>query len=143
VLNTAVGTSYLAFSPVATRRAILNMLSKSGARGASGKERKVLNRRLAETARRGYAVRAGGTVPNTTSVAVPLLDRRYAVGAIVVSFLSSALSVEEAAAAFVGPLRDAAGEIAESLRASAGAPAARPSGRPIAGDLSVRRTSRK
>jgi IclR family mhp operon transcriptional activator len=141
LLNTAVGAAYLAFSRAATRHAALNLIVHSASDGAVPQNLERMKKSIAEAARRGYAVRRGGTVPNTTSIAVPLISERYAVGSIVVSYLSSALSVEEGSARFVSQLQSAAGEISEGLKGhSIAAPARAETAAPA---LSDNRTKRK
>jgi IclR family mhp operon transcriptional activator len=116
VLGTAMGTAYLAFASAPVRRTVLAMLSKSDdpqCRLAKQPER--LRKILRATVERGYAFRKGGTVANTASIAVPLLKDGQAAGAIVVSFLGTAMPVDEAVRKFLAALQESAAEIARRV----------------------------
>jgi IclR family mhp operon transcriptional activator len=71
-----------------------------------------LNRMIAETAQRGYAIRSEGEFnPKTASIAVPIVRDDVLFGCISIIWIRSALSLEQALANFVTPLRDAAAAI--------------------------------
>jgi IclR family mhp operon transcriptional activator len=116
VLGTAMGTAYLAFASASVRRTVIAVLSKSDdpqCRIAKQPDR--LRKILRTTVERGYAVRKGGTVANTASIAVPLLRNGHAAASIVISFLSSAMPVDDAVTKFLAPLQDSAREIARRI----------------------------
>ena len=67
---------------------------------------------MAETAQRGYAIRNEGEFnPKTASIAVPVVRDDVVFGCISIIWIRSALTVEEAIAKFVAPLRKAAAAI--------------------------------
>ncbi|RZN06337.1 transcriptional regulator [Bradyrhizobium genosp. SA-3] len=69
-------------------------------------------RMIAETAGRGYAVRNEGEFnPKTASIAVPIVRGDIVFGCISIIWIRSALSLDEAIARFVAPLREAAAAI--------------------------------
>ena len=71
-----------------------------------------LARMIAETRARGYAIRNEGEFnPKTASIAVPIVRGEVVFGCISIIWIRSALSLEEAVATCVAPLRDAAAAI--------------------------------
>jgi IclR family mhp operon transcriptional activator len=107
--TTAVGLVYLALSQAAERRQALKLMRLSPAHLAAMPER------LRQVRKSGYAVRVGGTPRNTSSIAVAVTDQGCSKAAVVVSFLTSAIALEEAKKLFVAPLRAAAAEIRRGL----------------------------
>jgi len=107
--TTAVGLVYLAFSRTAERRQALKLMRLSPSRLA------VMPERLRQVRKSGYAVRVGGIPRNTSSIAVAVTDQGCSKAAIVVSFLTSAIELDEAKRLFVAPLRAAAAEISRGL----------------------------
>jgi len=115
VLRSSQGLAYLAFCSREKRRIILDVLGGSAdPLDAIARDEKVTERLLRNTARRGYGLRRGGIVEQTSSIAVPLLVENDAVGAICVTFASSAVSLKEAVGTFLPHLRQAAEQIAAS-----------------------------
>ena len=67
---------------------------------------------IAETAQRGFAIRSEGEFNRkTASIAVPIVRQEVVFGCISIIWVRSALSLDEAAANFVTPLREAAAMI--------------------------------
>jgi IclR family transcriptional regulator, mhp operon transcriptional activator len=115
MLTTAMGLAFLAFSSAEKRRLILNLLRNSSARDDDpAHNAKAVDRLIRSTARRGFGLRQGGIVPQTTSIAVPLIAKNDTLGTIAITFASSALPLEQAVTKFVPVLRDAALEISKS-----------------------------
>jgi IclR family mhp operon transcriptional activator len=128
-LLSAVGRAYLAYCPVKEREEILGRLSKSNNLvDRLAHEPKRLERILAETRQRGYAVRdptfAGGfygTAPQDdglAAIALPLLDNRRVHGAINILWVKTAYTIEVFANRHLADLQAAAQEIVDSLRAA-------------------------
>jgi IclR family mhp operon transcriptional activator len=117
VLETAHGRAFLAFCSKKERRAVLNLLDRSGdPTDDLIKTPHLVTNILHETAKRRYAIRQGRFPENTSSIAVPVIVDDSAVGTLAVSFLSSALSVDQAAGDFLPQLRAIAAEIGRKIR---------------------------
>lgn len=115
ILHTSQGLAYLAFCSRDKRRIILDLLRNStDPLDALARDERETERLLRTTLRRGYGLRRGGIVTQTSSIAVPLLVEDDAVGAICVTFASSAVPVKEAVTKFLPQLREAARQIAAS-----------------------------
>lgn len=113
ILQSSQGLAYLAFCSREKRRIILEILRVStDPLDAIAHDEKETERLLRNTARRGYGLRRGGIVEQTSSIAVPLRIENDAVGAICVTFASSAVPLKEAIAIFLPHLREAAQQIA-------------------------------
>ena len=113
MLRTSAGRAYLAACAPRERELILNHLRRiDEADDRPFLETGRLERMIAETAQRGYAIRSEGEFnPKTASIAVPIVRNDVVFGCISIIWIRSALSLEEALAKFVTPLRDAAASI--------------------------------
>ncbi len=120
VLTTAMGIAFLAFCSPPSRRIVLDLLRDSAdPLDELARDARKTERLLRGTARRGYAYRRGGIRTNTSSIARPVMGEDGAVGAVCITFATSAVSQHEALAQFLPALREAAAEIS----AYAGTPA--------------------
>jgi IclR family mhp operon transcriptional activator len=126
-LLTGVGRAYLAYCPDQERDAIIRRLRKSNKpEDRLARDPKRLERILAETRARGFAIRdpsfvggAYGRPPfddGLAAIVVPLLDRGRVLGSINILFVKTAYTVEEFAARHLTDLQAAAREIVASLR---------------------------
>lgn len=117
MLRTSAGRAYLAACPPRERDMIvshLRRIDEADDRPYLDADR--LARMLAETRERGYAVRNEGEFnPRTASIAVPIVRDAVVFGCISIIWIRSALSLDEAVATCVGPLRDAAATIPVKL----------------------------
>jgi IclR family transcriptional regulator, mhp operon transcriptional activator len=113
MLRTSAGRAYLAACAPRERELILNHLRRiDEADDRPFLETGRLERMIAETAQRGYAIRSEGEFnPKTASIAVPIVRNDVVFGCISIIWIRSALSLEEALAKFATPLRDAAASI--------------------------------
>jgi IclR family mhp operon transcriptional activator len=96
MLLTAPGLAFLAYSPESKCAEIVARclpLSVSDATCADGEG--LIQRKLLDIRRRGYAFRIGGKMPTTSSFAVPVMWRGWAVAAISVMFIRSAVTIRE------------------------------------------------
>jgi IclR family mhp operon transcriptional activator len=125
-LQTGVGRAYLAFCAERERENIVQRLRKSDKpEDQLAHDPRRLDRILAETRNRGYAVRdpgfiggAYGKVPfddGLAAIVVPLLDRTRVHGSINILFVKTAYSVQDFAARHLADLQAAAEEIVSSL----------------------------
>jgi IclR family mhp operon transcriptional activator len=116
VLETAQGRAYLAFCSKQERRIVLDFLNRSGDPVDDLiKLPLAVTRILRDTAKRGYATRKGRFPENTSSIAVPVLVADTAVATVAISFLSSALSLDQAASRFLRQLSKVATEIGSKM----------------------------
>jgi IclR family mhp operon transcriptional activator len=122
VLRTASGRTVLAFSKEAERDAMISILRKRGdPEDIPFLEPQLLTNMVKETRERGYGVRVGGgPIPSsqsdrTSSIAVPIMDRDQVYGALVIIWISTAMTTSEAVARYLEPMRDAAAEIVAAL----------------------------
>ncbi|MBR0828694.1 DNA-binding transcriptional regulator [Bradyrhizobium manausense] len=113
MLRTSAGRAYLAACPPREREMIVNHLRRideADDRPFLDGER--LTRMIAETAKRGYAVRSEGEYnPKTASIAVPIVRDEVVFGCISIIWIRSALTLDEAVTQYVAPLREAAAAI--------------------------------
>ncbi|MBR0950449.1 MULTISPECIES: DNA-binding transcriptional regulator [Bradyrhizobium] len=113
ILRTSAGRAYLAASAARERDLIVNHLRRID----EVEDRPFLGgnwleRMIAETRERGYAVRNEGEYnPKTASIAVPIVREEAVFGCISIIWIRSALSLEEAVSQFLIPMRKAAAEI--------------------------------
>jgi IclR family mhp operon transcriptional activator len=113
MLRTSAGRAYLAACGQRERDMIVNHLRRideTEDRPFLDAER--LAHMIAETAQRGYAIRSEGEFnPKTASIAVPIVRDEAVFGCISIIWIRSALSLDEAIATCVTPLREAAAAI--------------------------------
>ena len=125
-LQTGVGRAYLAFCAERERENIVRRLRKSDKpEDQLARDPKRLDRILAETRTRGYAVRDPGFTggkygkapfdDGLAAIVVALLDRPRVHGSINILFVKTAYSVEDFAARHLADLQIAAEEIVGSL----------------------------
>lgn len=117
VLESSLGLAYLAFCAPPTRSTILNILEQSSdPLDRLARDPAAVKRLLRETVKRGYGSREGGSIGEaTSSISVPVVTGRYAVGAVTTTFLTSALSIEDAARKFLSELQKSAAEISRHI----------------------------
>lgn len=126
-LLSAVGRAYLAFCPDKEREAILQKLAKSDQlEDRLARDRKSLDKALAETRQRRYGTRAQsftgklyGEPPKDdglAAIALPLVGHGRVHGSINIMWVKAAFTVEEFASRHLGDLQAAAAEIVASIR---------------------------
>ncbi|HEY1610140.1 MAG TPA: helix-turn-helix domain-containing protein [Paraburkholderia sp.] len=112
VLETAAGYAFLAACSERKREIVLDFLARSSnPLDQAARDPQRVSRMLGDHLRDGYAIRVGGVQGNTTSLAVPMRIDGEVSGALTVSYLSAALTLEKADALLVPPLRRVAEEI--------------------------------
>jgi IclR family transcriptional regulator, mhp operon transcriptional activator len=130
-LLSAVGRVYLAHCPDKEREEIVQRLRKSDKpEDRLARDVKRFERILSETRQRGYGVRdpgfGGGPYGSPprddglAAIAVPLLDRTRVHGSINILWIKTAFTIEQFATRYLADLKEAAAEIVESLRKTAG-----------------------
>ncbi|MWB79061.1 helix-turn-helix domain-containing protein [Pseudooceanicola sp. 216_PA32_1] len=122
LLRTASGRAFLAFCDPDEQAAMLALAEAAGdPEDLPYLDRQSINRLLTDTRTRGYSIRSGepalptSSSDKTSSIGVPILKDGRPVGAIVVIWITSALSLTEAVGQFLAPLRQAAETIAAEL----------------------------
>lgn len=113
MFTSALGLAYYASCDGKSRQIIDSLVADESA------IYKPLSSQLRAIARRGYAVRSGGIDPGTASIAIPVLSREGAIGAICVTYANRALSQGQAVHELVPHLRDAARQIRAAYEAAA------------------------
>jgi IclR family mhp operon transcriptional activator len=113
MLRTSAGRAYLAACGEQERSVILRHLVRlDEAEDRPFLEKRALDRMLAETQARGYAIRDGGEYnAKTASLAFPIVRDDTVLGCIALIWIRSAMSVEDAKTQFAAPLREAAAAI--------------------------------
>lgn len=115
----AMGRAFLAFCGATEQDALIELLARSGSAPIAGHEAQV-REMLAQVRARGYALRDPRVRPESSTIAVPILDAGRVVASIGLTWFSSALTVEQAVERFLPPLRDASSAISRALAATAG-----------------------
>jgi IclR family transcriptional regulator, mhp operon transcriptional activator len=113
MLRTSAGRAYLAACPARECELIVNHLRRiDEAEDRPFLDEVRLDRMIAETQARGYAIRSEGEYnPKTASIAVPIVRNGAVFGCISIIWIRSALGIEEAVAQFAAQLRETASTI--------------------------------
>lgn len=113
MLRTSAGRAYLAACPARERDLIVNHLRRiDEADDRPFLDAARLDRMIAETIARGYAIRSEGEYnPKTASIAVPIVRNEIVFGCISIIWIRTALAIDEAIGTFAAPLREAAADI--------------------------------
>ncbi|MCT7377873.1 helix-turn-helix domain-containing protein [Chelativorans salis] len=122
VLPSAMGRAVLAWSRPERRNAILKRLVERGRRAdAMARDSEAVEALLKETVGQGYATRMRGYYithrreADVSAIARPIMVRGEAIGAVNLTWVSSALGEREFAARYLGKLNAAARDINEAL----------------------------
>lgn len=116
LVTRALGRAFLAFCEKDEQEIILKALSVSTEpEDAPARNLAAVRRVLAETRRRGYAMRDPRVRPVSNTIAVPIFERSHVVATVGLTFISSALEPEQAVRDYVGELKDIGGEISRRL----------------------------
>ena len=114
ILTTALGLAWVAFCPEKARLVALDLLRHSAdpwdAMARNGAE---AGRRLRLVRGHGFGYRQGGYSARTSSIGVPVMGQGGAVGAVCVTFATSAVTRRHAAGELLPLLRAAAAEIGD------------------------------
>ncbi len=112
MLATAAGRAFLAACSPGKRKIVLDFLAhSSNPLDQAARNPRLVSRILRDNIRDDYAIRVGEVPEHTTSLAVPLRVDGEGSGAITVSYLNSALTLDKAEALLLPPLRRTAEEI--------------------------------
>ncbi|WP_395067847.1 IclR family transcriptional regulator C-terminal domain-containing protein [Paraburkholderia silvatlantica] len=117
LVSHAMGRAYLAFCPAGKRNGLIDAVKRSSREDdLLAGDRAHIDRIVDEVRRCGYALRDHRLRPDSATVAVPILEKRAAVGSIGLTWFSSTMSSEEAVRRYVPVLRAAAVKISANLR---------------------------
>ncbi|MBV2160273.1 DNA-binding transcriptional regulator [Achromobacter denitrificans] len=112
----ALGRVYLAACSPQDRATILKILEGStDPEDAPAKDGATLAAELDQVAALGYSLRAPGIRPISSTLAVPVYDDGRVAAAIGMTWISSALQVQDAIRRYLEPLRDVSREISANL----------------------------
>jgi len=112
MFTSALGLAYYANCDLKSQKILTSLVTDGSASD------KPLPSQVRAITRRGYATRIGGIDRNTGSIAVPLLSREGAVGAICVTYAKRAINERQALRDFLPPLRLAASRIIRAYEPS-------------------------
>jgi IclR family transcriptional regulator, mhp operon transcriptional activator len=112
MMKNALGRAYLAYCSPTERRIIVDLIVGNGGDDARIASRPgSVDRLVAETRARGYAMRHPGWQPESNSIAVPLYDGDSLAASMSVTWFRKALTGTEAARRYSSLLKAAAKEI--------------------------------
>jgi IclR family mhp operon transcriptional activator len=118
ILLTSPGRAYIAHVADAERDCILRDIAVSDQPDAAlAGDLPQVRSLIAEVRRRGYGFRDGGFLPKSRSIAVPIMAGGRPLACLTV-IIRGPQSLDEAAAQYLGPLREAAAAIECALRQS-------------------------
>ena len=118
----ALGRAWLAHCPRSQQATLLALLAKSTRpEDALAHDAKALRRILAETRRRGYALRDPSVRPESNTLAVPVMDGRRPVASVGLTWFASTMAPEEAARRYLERLREVADTVGRRLAEAPGA----------------------
>lgn len=113
ILRSALGKAVLSGMTEEERTAAL-IAMRSADPGIVGEE-EAIERAIAETRAAGYASSDGLFDPKISGIALPVMAHRRVVGAINIVFFRSAITIEQAAALYLEPLRQLVATIERRL----------------------------
>jgi IclR family mhp operon transcriptional activator len=87
---------------------------------APARDDKAVRRMLAETKKRGYALRDPSVRPVSNTLALPVFDHGRPVASIGLTWFASTMYAEEAGRRYLGPLRELSAAVTARLAATAG-----------------------
>jgi IclR family transcriptional regulator, mhp operon transcriptional activator len=117
LLSSSGGRAYLSYTSEAEREHLLSLLRQRGGDDQKFVDSAAFKRMMRQIRYDGYAQRYRGTMPMTSSIAVPVLFNDHIVGCITIIWIASALSLEDAASRYVKPLQNLARDLAsKSMR---------------------------
>lgn len=117
VVSRALGRAYLAFCEPDERRFILALLARSDRpEDRIARDRSVMRRIIAETRKRGYALRDPSVRPVSGTIAVPVYDGKRVAASLGMTWFTSAMDPKQAVARYLEPLKRAAQEISVNLK---------------------------
>lgn len=118
LVTQAHGRAFLAFCGPTEQDALIEVLAHSSSEPISGQEA-AIRRMLAEVRERGYALRDPRVRPESSTIAVPILEGERVVATLGLTWFSSALKVDAAVARFLPPLQQASADISRALATGA------------------------
>ena len=116
LVSRALGRAYLAFCTQRERQALLEHLSASRqAEDAIAADHVAAKFMLAQVRKQGYALRSPGVRPVSNTLAVPVYSGRSVIASMGLTWISSAMTNEQAIKKFLVPLKEASDFISERL----------------------------
>lgn len=117
VFKTALGLAYLSYAHPSERAAIIAFYaSQDNTTDATfARDAELLQQIFKRVTDQGYAWRYGGSVKETGTIAVPVIRGEFAVASVGITFIASALSVEEAVKRYMSILKQSARDIEGGL----------------------------
>ncbi len=118
LVSRALGRAYLAFCTRDEQAMLLATLEKSARpEDAPAHDAKAMRRVLAETKKRGYALRDPAVRPVSNTLALPVFDHGRPVASIGLTWFASTMDADEAARRYLAPLRELSATVTARLAA--------------------------
>lgn len=105
LLTSSGGRAYLAFTSPVEREHLLSLLRQLGSEEARLIDSPAFARMMRQVRRDGYAQRYRGTMPLTSSLAVPVVLNGRIAGCITIIWIASAISMADAARRYLQPVQ--------------------------------------
>jgi IclR family mhp operon transcriptional activator len=112
LLTSSGGRAYLSHTSEAEREHLLSLLRQKGGDDEKFVNSTAFTRMMRQVRRDGYAQRYRGTMPLTSSIAVPVMFNDHIVGCITIIWIASAISMQDAASRYLRPLQGLAKDLA-------------------------------
>lgn len=119
LLISSGGRVYLSFASKVERENLLSILRERGGEDARNANSETLARSVRQIRRLGYAQRVRGTMPLTSSMAVPVCIEGRVIGCITIIWIASAISMREAVDRYLRPLQALAMRFENELKVGA------------------------
>lgn len=117
LVSHAMGRAYLAFCTASKRNALIDALKRTSREDdLLAGDRAHINDILAVVRHNGYALRDPRLRPESLSLAVPILEKRVAIGSVGLTWFSSTMTADEAVHRYFPLLRATASKISQGLR---------------------------
>ena len=118
LVSRALGRAYLAFCTRDEQAMLLAAAAKTAnPEDAVAQDPKAVRRMLAETRKRGYALRDPAVRPVSNTLALPVFDQGRPVASIGLTWFASTMDAAEAARRYLAPLRELSATVAARLAA--------------------------
>lgn len=116
LVSNAMGRAYLAYCPRKLQDMLIDMLThvtrETDVLAGGANE---IRATLREVRRQGYALRDSRLRPESSTIAVPLMERGHVVASLGLTWFTSVMRTEDAVAQYLAPLKRAAKDISRKL----------------------------
>jgi IclR family mhp operon transcriptional activator len=117
LVGTATGRAFLASLPVAQREPIIQEVMKEP-QECCPVLRSDVDRLIRRAEELGYGFRNGGSIPRTSAIALPIRSKGRPVACVSAMFIKSAVSLDDAASRYLGPMHAVVRRVEAQLEAA-------------------------